>query len=601
MTGALTIGIGDPIQPVKQNFDALARNNHIRFYAQDGWQITQGFTLNYGLAWSWEDNVVYHEYERAPYLQALGLKAARVPQDYNNFDPALGFAWSINDKTVIRASGSIHHTSANRSYLKLQDQILNGPAGTGLTSSSSSAIANPKFGANTVCNPAVAGTCLNFATPANTNLTGQEMLNYLATLRGILEAQQARFNGTDLSIRNIDVRKQAPTYLTEAVFDEDFVTPYTIHVNAGVQRQLMNNLSISADFVMRRGVKFGAYEGYMVDINRWNRFSGYTINAASGINIPVRNPVLPVCTGAQAIDPKALCSTNIIYYGSPSMLSRYSALQVKLDKRFSQGFMVTGAYALQRYTAYAPLNGATPNSFTDISQNFGLSAASPKHQFTFSGIWDLPKFKGDNKLVRGAVNGWQLSTIVQMRSRDLSTVQLGTFDTDGDGTFAFLLPGSSINGFGRSLNANDIRKLVDEYNAKFPAPKDTPLQQIGRANRDSIGAAYPYIVLPNNFSSGDSFIAHDLRLTRTISFTEKIKLNVIAEGFNVFNIANLGGFSGSLASAAYIRPIANAAGTITTAGRNNPNNLFGQATSRVSPIFGTGGPRAFQLAARLSF
>ncbi|HEX4951242.1 MAG TPA: carboxypeptidase regulatory-like domain-containing protein [Blastocatellia bacterium] len=601
MTGALTIGIGDPIQPVKQNFDALARNNHIRFYAQDGWQITKNFTLNYGLAWSWEDNIVYHEYERSPYLQALGLKAARVPQDYNNFDPALGFAWSINDKTVIRASGSIHHTSANRSYLKLQDQILNGPAGIGLTSSSSSALGNPKLGANTVCNPAVAGTCINFATPTAQNLTGQEMLNYLATLRGILETQQARFNGTDLSVRNVDVRKQVPTYLTEAVFDENFRTPYTIHVNAGVQRQLMNNLSISADFVMRRGVKFGAYEGYMIDINRWNRFSSYTINAATGANVPVRNPVLPVCSGAQAIDPKALCSTNIIYYGSPSMLSRYSALQVKLDKRFSQGFMITGAYALQRYTAYAPLNGATPNSFTDISQNFGLSAASPKHQFTFSGIWEMPKINSDSRFVRGIVNGWQLSTIWQIRSRDLSTVQLGTFDTDGDGAFAFLLPGSGINSFGRSQNANDIRKLVDEYNAKFPAPKDTPLQQIGRANRDSIGAAYPFIVMPDNFSSGDSFIAQDLRLTRTIAFTEKIKLNLIAEGFNIFNIANLGGFSGSLASAAYIRPVANAAGTITTPGRNNPNNIFGQATSRVSPIFGTGGPRAFQLAARFSF
>lgn len=110
-----------------------------------------------------------------------------------------------------------------------------------------------------------------------------------------------------------------------------------------------------------------------------------------------------------------------------------------------------------------------------------------------------------------------------------------------------------------------------------------------------------FIVLPDNFSSGDSFIAHDLRLTRVITMKEKIKLRLIAEGFNVLNIANLGGYSGSLASAAYIRPVANAAGVITTAGRSNPNNLFGQATSRVSPIFGTGGPRAFQFAARLSF
>lgn len=603
VTGALTIGIGDPIQPVRQNFDKLARNNHVRLYIQDAWQLKPKFTLNYGLAWSWEDNVVYHIYDRSPYLASFGLKPGKIPQDYNNFDPALGFAWSFTDKTVLRASASLHHTSVNRSYLKLQDQILNGPAGIGLTSSSSAAVTNPKVG--TPCNPTVAGSCINFSTPAATNLTGQELLAYLPTLRGILEAQQARFNGQDLSIRSIDVRKQAPTYLSEAVFDANFRTPYTIHINAGVQRQLLRDLSVSADYVMRRGVKFGAYEGYMEDVNRWNRFSGYTISPTTGVATPVRNPVLPACTAAQATDPKALCSTGIIYYGNPSILSRYSALQIKVDKRFSRGFLLTGAYALQRYTTYAPLNGATPNSFTDFAQNFGLSGGSPKHQFTFSGIWDLPKVNS-NALVRGALNGWQLSTIWVMRSRDINSVHLGTFDTDGDGTFAFLLPGTEINSFGRGQDADDIRRLVEQYNATFPAPKDTPLVQIGRQNRDTAGVAYPYIVLPDNFSSGDSFLTHDLRVTRTIAIREKVKLNLIAEGFNIFNIANLGGFTGSLSSAAYIRPTATVnattgAVTITAPGRPNPNNTFGQPTSRVSPIFGTGGPRAFQLGARISF
>lgn len=603
VSGALTIGIGDPIQPIKQNFDELARNNHVRLYIQDAWQIKPKLTLNYGLGWSWEDNVVYHIYDRSPYLAPLGLAPGKIPQDYNNFDPALGFAWAVNDKTVLRGSASLHHTSANRSYLKLQDQILNGPAGTGLTSSSSAAVTNPKVG--TTCNPAVAGTCINFATALNTNLTGQELLSYLPTLRGILEAQQARFNGEDLSIRSIDVRKQAPTYLTEAVFDANFRTPYTIHINAGVQRQVLRDLSVSADYVMRRGVKFGAYEGYMDDLNRWNRFSGYTINAASGVATPTRNPVLPACTAAQATDPRAQCSTGIIYYGSPSILSRYSALQLKVDKRFSQGFQLTGAYALQRYTTYAPLNGATPNSFTDAAQNFGLSGGSPKHQFTFSSIWDLPDVKG-NALMRGLLNGWQLSTIWALRSRDINSVQLGTFDTDGDGAFAFLLPGTGINSFGRGQDADDIRRLVDQYNTTFPASKDTPLVQIGRQNRDVTGAAYPFIELPANFSSGDSFLAHDLRVTRTITIREKVKLNLIAEGFNIFNIANLGGYTGSLASAAYIRPTATlntttGAVTITAPGRSNPNNTFGLPTLRVSPIFGTGGPRAFQLAARISF
>jgi len=113
----------------------------------------------------------------------------------------------------------------------------------------------------------------------------------------------------------------------------------------------------------------------------------------------------------------------------------------------------------------------------------------------------------------------------------------------------------------------------------------------------------PYIVLPEKFSTGDSFLTHDLRLTRTFSITERIKLNLIGEGFNIFNIANLTGFSGTLN--AYVRPTATRNATtgvvtITAPGRN-PDFTFGQPTGRVNAVFGSGGPRAFQLAARISF
>lgn len=582
VSGQLTIGIGDGHQPVEYLYDELTTNDHIRFYIQDGWQIRSGFTLNYGVAWSFENNQPYHFLDRPEYLRPTGIRLDKIPYDYNNFDPALGFAWSLNDKTVIRSSVSLHHSSGNRNYLKLQDQILIGPAGSGLVSAASGSVPNPKFG-----EPGQP-QFLNFATNQPVDFRAQDMVNNLAAIRNFLESN-FQYNGKDLSIRNIEVRKSAPAAGSEAIFDANHPTPYTIHVNAGVQRQISNNLAISADFVMRRGVKFGANEFMLDDINRWNRFSGYTL-LATGTAIPTRNPVIPACTGTQALDPKAQCSTNSIYYAVPGILSRYTALQVKLDKRFSQGFMLTGAYALSRYTSF---NGFA--SYTDYSQNFGLSGATPKHSFTFSGIWELPKYKGDARVLRGILNGWQVSTIMQMRSRDISSVTLGTLDPEGDGLFVFRLPGTGINTFGRGQNADDIRRLVDEYNAKFPAPPDTLLSGIPRANRDALGTSYPYIILPDDFSSGDSFLTHDLRITRTIAIREKVKLNLIAEGFNIFNIANLTGFSGSLSSAAYIRP------TATSPGRPNPNNNFGQATNRVSPIFGTGGPRAFQFAARLSF
>jgi hypothetical protein len=176
-----------------------------------------------------------------------------------------------------------------------------------------------------------------------------------------------------------------------------------------------------------------------------------------------------------------------------------------------------------------------------------------------------------------------------------ATVTMGTFDPVGDGSSNFRLPGMKINEFGWSMNADDIRRLVNDYNSKYPAPANVALKDVPRSQRDSQGRAYPYIVLPEKFANDDSFMTHDLRLSRTIRIREKARLQITAEGFNIFNIANLTGFSGVLD--AYVRP----AVTGGTPRLPATGLLFGQSTARVSAIFGTGGPRAFQVAARLSF
>jgi hypothetical protein len=71
---------------------------------------------------------------------------------------------------------------------------------------------------------------------------------------------------------------------------------------------------------------------------------------------------------------------------------------------------------------------------------------------------------------------------------------------------------------------------------------------------------------------------NDLRVTRIIRLRENIRLALIGEVFNIFNIANLGGYSDDLQAA-----------------------NFGTPTTRTNQVFGSGGPRAFQIAARLGF
>jgi hypothetical protein len=112
----------------------------------------------------------------------------------------------------------------------------------------------------------------------------------------------------------------------------------------------------------------------------------------------------------------------------------------------------------------------------------------------------------------------------------------------------------------------DLEHLVAQFNATYALTKDAQ------------GLAIPRLTLPANFSFGDDFHSLDLRLSRAFVFHERWRPSLIGEVFNVYNEANLTGYSGDLTSAA-----------------------FGQPTSRATQVFGSGGPRAFQLAIRIAF
>jgi hypothetical protein len=583
VSGTLSVGIGDPGQPPAFRGKEAQRNDAFRLYLQDAWQIRPGFTFNYGLAWSFEDNIVSHDLDRPEYLKPFIPELRATPQDWNNFDPAIGFAWSLGkqNKTVIRAGAGLHHTSTNTIFQRLTERSLIGPAGNGLVIVNAAVEPNPFFNPQ---NPTAQPATLNFSTP--TTFSAQNMLDILPGLKTTLQSRLP--GGTDLAVRGIDIIKS--TSGIDLLFNSDFVTPYTLHINAGVQREIARNLAVTVDFAMRRGVKFGAFEGYQIDLNRFNRFSGYTLGS-TGTASPVRSPVLPVCTSAQRANPAfRSCAAGAVTVAWPGLTSRYMAMLVKVDKRFSSGFQFTGSYALSRYYLW---NGN--QDYNNINGSYGLSG-QPKHRFTFSGIWELPTYKGDQRILRGLLNGWQVSMISEVRSAGPESVSIGTFDLEGDGTFTFRLPGTTNNQFGRGFSVSDIRRLVDQYNATFPAPASTALRDIPAGpRRDAIGTAFPVIILPDNFSNGDSFISQDIRVARTVKLHEKVRLVLIAESFNFFNIANLTGYSGTLN--ALSRP-ATTGGTPTLP---SGGLTFGQPSDRVSPVFGTGGPRSFQFAARISW
>jgi hypothetical protein len=97
---------------------------------------------------------------------------------------------------------------------------------------------------------------------------------------------------------------------------------------------------------------------------------------------------------------------------------------------------------------------------------------------------------------------------------------------------------------------------------------------------------------------GDSFNSVDLRVSRPFTLRQ-VRIEPILEVFNVFNVTNILGVN-----------VKNYSGyaNVLVRDSNDPaspgylrSSAFGEAVSTAGGVFGSGGPRAFQLALRASF
>jgi hypothetical protein len=161
----------------------------------------------------------------------------------------------------------------------------------------------------------------------------------------------------------------------------------------------------------------------------------------------------------------------------------------------------------------------------------------------------------------------RLSGVSKILSGPPFRAQLSGLDLNGDGTLNDLLPGTGWNELNRRQDTDDLRRLVDQFNSDFAGA------------RTATGQLISPVVLPANFGFGDTVFSQDFRVARLFRLSEQYELNVFGEVFNLFNVANLDGYGVNLAD----------------------RTAFGQPNRRVNQVFGSGGPRAFQLGIRLGF
>ena len=260
---------------------------------------------------------------------------------------------------------------------------------------------------------------------------------------------------------------------------------------------------------------------------------------------------------------------------SNTATSNYNALQVKFERRMSQGLQALASYTWSHSIDIASTDAFatylnTPSFIGNPEIDRGNSDFDIRHAFTAGVTYDLPT-PGWNNISHGALGGWSLNTFVFARSAPPVDV-IGGYSFDAGTALRYrpnVVPGVPLELFGSQYPGGKI------FNSKaFILP---PTGQQGDFGRNVLG--------------GFGAFQLDFAVQRQFRITEKVGLLFRSEFFNIFNHPNFGPPTNDLTSPQFGYSTQTLASSL---GSGGPNGGF-------NPLYQIGGPRSIQLALKLEF
>lgn len=199
--------------------------------------------------------------------------------------------------------------------------------------------------------------------------------------------------------------------------------------------------------------------------------------------------------------------------------SSYQAAWLTLQKNFSKGLQFNGSYTWSKSIDLNSRNfqGVVVQDSYNVRNDRGLSDFDARHRFVLSGIYELP-FRG-NRLI----DGWQISLIETLQSGN--PINFRTSNTSFTG-LQTLRP---------SVNLPVVSGVIPDPlgNATFVGY----LQSRNNVFADQ-GAAFGN--LGRNVVIGPGFSNLDLALVKNTRITERVKVQLRADAFDLLNQVNFG-------------------------------------------------------------
>jgi hypothetical protein len=506
-------------------------------YAQDEWKVNRNVVLTIGLRYDYLtqpktiDGRLWNSFDlpnkrwiigakTMPPLCSVARAAACIPDAFlsdphfssvvlagkdffapppikDNFGPRIGVAWSLNSKTVLRAGYGLYFDPlpARSQYAQNDLEAAVWPDAT--------AFANPA-GIN-----------------ASVNFTNGQAFN-------IIQFQGQGF-ATPLPVTS-------PWGVGGFNDDPNYKDPYSHQWHFEVQRELTSTTMLSVS--------------YVGSVSHRLPYSGLA-NAA--------NQAFPNGTPAATVDaaravPWVGAGVN---YTLATGRANYKALETKLQRRFTRGLSTLVAYTWGRSndtgSGYfnvenGPGGASTIQNFYDQNTAWGPSSYDVTHFLSWATLYELPFGKGKKWLRSGPASwllgNWQTNFIAQART---------------GAPYNLIVTGdlANLRGSGSSAPNNYLRPnlIADPFVAGPVAANPDPncqktISQGGRA-ADQVHTIVSWFNpcafgipsgafgnLPRNAFRGPAVYNVDLSMFKSISISERFKLQFRMEVFNVFNIQN---------------------------------------------------------------
>jgi hypothetical protein len=400
---------------------AYPRQNAWVLFAGDTWRATSQLTIDYGLRWDYY-SPSSEKYDRFSFFDPAGANPGaggrpgrlayagdsygaasygrRYPEEdfYGGLAPRFGAVYRVNDKSVVRTGWGIFYMQAF--YPGWGGGISQDGFSTTPSFNTSLGGIQPAFFLDQ-------GLPQNFARPP------------------LIDS--AYRNGQDLLYRPVDANKR----------------PYSHQWNITVDRELGRNVSLSVGYVGSAGRRLpssidplNAIDPAYLSMGEalYDEFTPGT-TSLHGVPLPYEGWIEQM-TGcapsvAQALRPYPQYCSSLQGLNENHGTSHYNSLQVKLEKRFTEG-----VYALVSYTLSKTISSASDNTQRDAvtwsglqgvispyekDRNEVIAATDTPHVLSAAFVYELPfgqgkRFMTNGSLANALVGGWQVSSIFKYQS-----------------------------------------------------------------------------------------------------------------------------------------------------------------------------------------